>query len=116
MIVEITKMQEEANKTKDRVAADEAVCAGQEAKAIKDECEAELAVAIPALNNAIAALNTLKKGDITEVKSMKTPPRGVVTTMEAVCIMFKIKPDMVKNPDGFGKVADYWAPAKKQLL
>lgn len=34
----------------------------------QDECEAELAVALPLLENALAALNTLTKADITEVR------------------------------------------------
>jgi dynein heavy chain len=43
------------------VKADEAVANKQAegAKAIKDECDAELAKAMPILNAAIAALNTL---------------------------------------------------------
>ena len=55
------------------VAADEAVAneAAAAAQAIKDECEGDLAKAIPALNSAIAALNTLKPNDISLVKSMK---------------------------------------------
>ena len=55
------------------VAADEAVAneAAATAQAIKDECESELAEAIPALEASIAALNTLKPADITEVKTMK---------------------------------------------
>ena len=55
------------------VAADEAVAnkAAAEAQAIKDDCENDLKVAIPALESALAALNTLKPADITIVKSMK---------------------------------------------
>ena len=55
------------------VAADEAVAnkAAAAAQAIKDDCESDLAEAIPALNAAIHALNTLKPQDITLVKSMK---------------------------------------------
>jgi hypothetical protein len=36
----------------------------QEARAIKEECEAILAEALPALNAAISALDTIKKSDI----------------------------------------------------
>ena len=55
------------------VAADEAVAneAASKSQAIKDECEADLAEAIPALEAAINALNTLTSKDITLVKSMK---------------------------------------------
>lgn len=45
-------------------------------QAIKDECEADLAEALPALRAAIKALDTLTKADITEVKGMKSPPAG----------------------------------------
>lgn len=43
------------------VKADEEVANKQAeaAKAIKDECDADLAVALPILNSALAALNTL---------------------------------------------------------
>jgi dynein heavy chain len=118
MIVKITKMAADAAVVAEKVAKDKAGCDKQAAaaKAIKDDCEAELAVAIPALNAAVKALDTLKKSDITEVKSMKTPPSGVVLTMGAVCIMFGIKPDKIKNPSGFGKVDDFWGPAKKKVL
>ena len=55
------------------VAADEAVAneAAAAAGAIAAECEGDLAEAMPALEAALAALNTLKPADITLVKSMK---------------------------------------------
>ena len=68
------------------------------------ECQADLAEAIPLLAGAIKALNTLKSSDITEVKAMKTPPGGVVLTMHAICVMMKVKPDKIKDPEGVGGV------------
>ena len=61
------------------VAAEEAVAndAAAAAQAIKDECENDLAEAIPALEAAIAALNTLKPSDITLIKSMKVRSRRI---------------------------------------
>ena len=71
------------------VKVDEAVANEQAkaAKAIKDECDADLAEAIPALNSALAALDTLTPQDITLVKSMKQPPAIIKLVMEAVCVM-----------------------------
>ncbi|KNC96829.1 uncharacterized protein SPPG_07663 [Spizellomyces punctatus DAOM BR117] len=87
-----------------------------EAKAIKDDCEADLAEAIPALESALEALDTLKPQDITLVKSMKNPPGAVKLVMEAICIMKGIKPARIKDPGGSGKmVEDYWGPAQKVL-
>ncbi|KAJ3342024.1 Dynein heavy chain 7, axonemal [Gonapodya sp. JEL0774] len=86
------------------------------AKAIKEECEADLSEAIPALNAAMEALDTLKPADITVVKSMKNPPGAVKLVMEAICIMKDVKPARVKDPGGSGKmVEDYWGAAQKLL-
>lgn len=71
------------------VMEDEAVANEQakDAQAIKDECDADLAEAMPILNAALTALNTLTPADIAIVKTMKNPPRGVKLVMEAVCIL-----------------------------
>lgn len=73
LMVKIEKDTVEAEAKKEVVAADEAVAnkAAAKAKGIKDECESDLAEALPALEAAIAALNTLTPKDITLVKSMK---------------------------------------------
>ena len=54
-----------AEKTSAKVAADEAAAniKAADAKALKDECEMELAEAMPALEAALAALDTLKVRD-----------------------------------------------------
>lgn len=86
------------------------------AQAIKDECDADLAEALPILNSALEALNTLTPADITLVKSMKTPPKGVKIVLEAVCILKGIKPDRIPDPSGSGKmIEDYWGPSKRLL-
>ncbi|GBG29641.1 Dynein heavy chain 7, axonemal [Hondaea fermentalgiana] len=110
--------QKEADQQKEIVQRDEAQAKEQAASCEKDkaECEEMLAEAIPALEGAVKALSTLSKNDITEVKSLKTPPAGVKLTLEAVCIMMGVKPRKVPNPNGKGKVDDYWEPAKKELL
>ncbi|RLN75627.1 hypothetical protein BBJ28_00023466 [Nothophytophthora sp. Chile5] len=115
----ISREQKEANATKDIVGAEEQLCNAQaaEANGIKESCEEELAEAIPALENAVKALQTLTKGDITEIKAMKKLPDGVKLVMEAVCIMMRVPPVKVKDPaGGTKKVNDYWGPAQKSLL
>ena len=46
-----------------------------------------MAVAMPALNAAVSALDTLKQQDISLVKAMTSPPAGVRMVMEAICIL-----------------------------
>jgi len=119
LIVQIDKDTIEANAKKAVVEKDEVVCKAQaeEANAIKQSCEQGLAKALPALDGAVKALKSLSKGDIGEVKAMKTPPPGVVLTMEATCMMFGVKPDKIKDPAGGNKkVDDYWGTAKAKLL
>ena len=68
------------------VGADEAVAneAAAVAKGIKDECEGDLAEALPALESAIQALDTLKPSDISMVKTMK-----VAATCNLEIILFE---------------------------
>ncbi|KMQ95743.1 dynein heavy chain axonemal [Lasius niger] len=101
---------------KEIVAADEALAneAAAAAQAIKDDCESDLAEATPALEAALAALDTLKPADITIVKAMKSPPAGVRLVMEAVCVLKGVKPERVQDPTG-QMIDDYW-PASIKLL
>ncbi|XP_046853910.1 dynein axonemal heavy chain 12-like isoform X2 [Xenia sp. Carnegie-2017] len=118
MLTVIEKESAEVEAASKIVREDEAVANAQaaEAQALKDECEGELAEALPALEAALAALNTLKPSDITIVKSMKNPPAGVKLVMAAVCVMKDVKPDKINDPSGTGgKILDYWGPSKKIL-
>nr|XP_037859690.1 dynein heavy chain 12, axonemal isoform X4 [Chlorocebus sabaeus] len=115
-VIEIESVQVEAKRQ--FVKLDEEVASGkaEEAQALKNECESDLAEAIPALEAALSALDTLKPADITIVKSMKNPPSGVKLVMAAVCVMKDIKPEKISDPSGTGgKILDYWGPSKKLL-
>ena len=94
----------------------EANAEAQKSSAMKQECEEELAEAIPALESALKALDTIKPADIGAMKSMANPPAGVKLVMEGVWIMLEIKPDKVNDPNGgTKKVLDFWGPSKKLL-
>jgi len=58
-----------------------------EVSAIKNDCEKVLAEAMPALNKALAALDTLNKADIGEMKNYATPPEDLVLVMDAVSVL-----------------------------
>ncbi|KAJ3181585.1 Dynein heavy chain 7, axonemal [Gaertneriomyces sp. JEL0708] len=116
IMVQIEKESAEVAQVKTVVKGDEEIASAKaaEATAIKEDCEAQLAEAIPALEAAIAALDTLKKSDIDLLKTMKSPPAGVKFVMEAVCVMKDVKP--VKVADSSGKKEEsYWVPAQKML-
>nr|XP_046272657.1 dynein axonemal heavy chain 3 isoform X2 [Scatophagus argus] len=118
MMVKIEGETVEVDAKKELVSADEKVAneAAAAAQAIKDECEGDLAEAMPALEAALSALDTLKPADITVVKSMQNPPGLVKLVMESICIMKGIKPERKPDPSGSGKmVEDFWGPSKKLL-
>ncbi|GFR44543.1 hypothetical protein Agub_g5814 [Astrephomene gubernaculifera] len=114
----VDRQTQEAEAKKVVVVGEEAVAneKAASAKAIKDECEADLAVALPLLESALKALDTLTKADITEVKAMKNPPKAVKLVMEAVCQMLSIKPNKVNDPaNPARKINDYWGPSQGLL-
>ncbi|KAJ8968034.1 hypothetical protein NQ317_017171 [Molorchus minor] len=115
---QVSVMQDELTRpAAEIVGADEAVAneACGSCQAIKDDCESDLSEAIPALEAAVDALNTLKPADITLVKSMKNPPSGVKLVMEAVCVMKQVKPDRKPDPSSGKMVEDFWGPSTKLL-
>ncbi|XP_075883238.1 dynein axonemal heavy chain 12 isoform X2 [Nelusetta ayraudi] len=115
-VIAVESVEVEAKSKIVRVDEEAATIQASEAQALKDECESDLAEAIPALEAAVSALDTLKPSDVTIVKSMKNPPAGVKLVMSAVCVMKEIKPDRIADPAGTGKkVLDYWGPSKKLL-
>ena len=81
--------------------AEEAAAMCAMVKVVADECQADLDVAMSALNNAAKALDSLTKAYITEVKAYAKPAPAVRITMEGVCIMLDETPD--------------WPTAKKVL-
>mmetsp|Transcript_46773 Transcript_46773/g.83798 ORF Transcript_46773/g.83798 Transcript_46773/m.83798 type:complete len:4084 (-) Transcript_46773:846-13097(-) len=98
--------------SKDQKIADEAkvVCMKEEADTqvimdeaavIKADCQKDLDLAMPAFHAAVAALDSLDKKDIDEVKSFAKPPEKVAYTLEAVCTLLKEGKD--------------WASAKKVI-
>lgn len=76
-----------------------------DAKAIKDECEGALALAMPILEEALAALDTLSPNDINYVKKLSNPPGAVKLVMEAVCVILDVKPVKV----GYGDPQEQYA-------
>uniref|UniRef100_A0A8C3L5I1 Dynein axonemal heavy chain 12 n=1 Tax=Chrysolophus pictus TaxID=9089 RepID=A0A8C3L5I1_CHRPC len=114
--IEIESAEVEQKRKVVKVDEEIATKKAEEAQALKNECESDLAEAIPALEAALEALDTLKPSDISIVKSMKNPPSGVKLVMAAVCVMKDIKPEKIPNPSGTGgKILDYWGPSKKLL-
>ncbi|GMT34086.1 hypothetical protein PFISCL1PPCAC_25383, partial [Pristionchus fissidentatus] len=88
--------------------------AATKAQALKVESEEDLANALPSLEAAVDALETMKQSDISSLKTMRYPPYGVRICMEAVCILLGEAPTRIPNPAGEASI-DYW-PTGQRLL
>ncbi|XP_057699654.1 dynein axonemal heavy chain 6 isoform X1 [Corythoichthys intestinalis] len=87
--------QESADETRRIVKEEEAIAKvkAEDTQAIADDTQRDLNEALPALEGANQALNSLDKADISELKVFTKPPDMVMTVMEAVCILLNCKPD-----------------------
>jgi dynein heavy chain len=70
---------------------------------------------MPDLLAAEASLKSLNKNDISEVRSMKRPPFGVIYVIESICIVKGIKPNKLPGRMPGEKVLDYWEPGRNML-
>ena len=59
----------------------------EETQNIADDAQRDLDEALPILQAAITALDSLDKSDISEIKVFSKPPELVQTVMEAVAIL-----------------------------
>ncbi|EDV95542.1 GH15722 [Drosophila grimshawi] len=117
MMLEINTETLAASAAAEQVKQDEEVASVQAeaAQVLKSECEKDLAKAIPVLEDALAALNTLKPADITLVKSMKNPPPVIKLVMAGVCVMKGVPAERIPDPATGKMVNDFWGPSKRIL-
>ncbi|XP_012629713.3 dynein axonemal heavy chain 6 [Microcebus murinus] len=87
--------QESADQVRNVVQEDEAIAKvkAEETQAIADDAQRDLEEALPALDAANRALDSLDKADISEIRVFTKPPDMVMTVMEAISILLNAKPD-----------------------
>jgi dynein heavy chain, axonemal len=115
LMIKISKDQETADGVRKIVAEEEAIVREQavQTEAIANDAQRDLDAAIPALESAFKALDALEKKDIAELKVFSKPPDAVLMVMEAICILFKVKPDwdnskkLLGDPQLMKKMQDY---------
>mmetsp|Transcript_8855 Transcript_8855/g.26550 ORF Transcript_8855/g.26550 Transcript_8855/m.26550 type:complete len:1938 (-) Transcript_8855:1349-7162(-) len=95
LLVEIVSERRIADEQRKQVEGDSERIGKEEieCKAIADDAEAELNVALPALEKAMAEVQKLDKSAISEVKAYKSPPKQVETVLAAVMILFTKQTD-----------------------
>jgi dynein heavy chain len=104
--------------TRKVVEAETAITQGETDRVLKqkEEVEADLRIAEPALDAAVAALDTINDKDISFIKNLQKPPDKIKTVCRAVCVMLQIPPVRIPDPDDPSKrIMDYWVPSQKML-
>lgn len=101
--IQVTQVQgafDVAEVQRQNVKKDEAVAMEGASKAgeIAANCNAIMADALPLIQEAEAALNTLSSGDIAILKTFKSPPAPIKIIGEAICILKEAKAEKVPNP------------------
>merc|ERR1719181_7097 len=111
VIVSERRAAEEQKKTveadSERIGKEEVEC-----KAIADDAQQDLAVALPALEKAMAEVDKLDKSAISEVKAYAKPPAKVELCMQCVMIYFGGKGDWDTAKKKLGE-ADFLVQIKK---
>eukprot|EP00771_Trimastix_marina_P003253 gnl/Trimastix_PCT/4478.p1 GENE.gnl/Trimastix_PCT/4478~~gnl/Trimastix_PCT/4478.p1 ORF type:complete len:2540 (-),score=952.78 gnl/Trimastix_PCT/4478:132-6824(-) len=119
MMVSLGRDREAASVTRNHVQKEEQDATEQAAKckAIKEDAESDLAQALPELEGAQRALKQLRIDMITEVARYTNISAGVRLVIEAMCIVLRIAPKRVDDPDNIGKKKDdYWSAARSVLM
>lgn len=115
----IERDTKEADATKTIVAAEEAEAAEKEAEVtlVKNDADADLAVALPMLEEAVKKVRNMSVADLVELKAVNTPSPTVVRIFEMVYYMLKDAKNLSKpkkpndpkkreyDPDGFFDLA-----------
>ena len=106
-----------AEKVREVVSAETAVAqeSADAANAIKTRCETELAKALPALQAAEKALDSIQKKDVTDMKTVKVLHEDVERSLKGVMILFDIVPEKKMDPTTQKRVEEWGGPAKKML-
>uniref|UniRef100_A0A8D2LWB0 Dynein axonemal heavy chain 11 n=1 Tax=Varanus komodoensis TaxID=61221 RepID=A0A8D2LWB0_VARKO len=99
LITKIGLQTEKVSKEKAIADAEEQKVAAIQAEVCRKqkECEADLMKAEPALVAATAALNTLNKDNLSELKAFANPPPAVINVMAAVMVLLANKGKVPKD-------------------
>ncbi|OAF68192.1 hypothetical protein A3Q56_04070 [Intoshia linei] len=107
----------EIEEKKEALAAEEAMSNEIVARAtqIRNECENDVTLAKPLLEEACTALNDINLNDIADVKAMRNPHVIIKLVMESVCVLLEIKPERKKDRNTGKPYDDYWSSTQKLL-
>ena len=88
-----------------------------EIAAVKDDAERDLAAAKPALDAALEALNSIKDGDIKNLKALKKPPQIIMRIFDCVLLLRMQPMNKAEYVDDKGRpvIAGNYSEAQKMM-
>lgn len=111
--IEVEQKVREAEDLSETVGREKAVCEKEGAEATvekgkceiiqaevtqkQEDCECDLAAALPAVGKAMAALDTITKKDLGEMKALKKPPAGIDDVMAACLVLLSPAEGVIKD-------------------
>ena len=106
-----------AQKEQDKVEAETAVAqvAADKTEAIKLDCQKDLDEALPALEAAARALNSIQSKDVAELRTIKQFHPDVIRVFQCVCVLLgaEVKKEL---DNATGKRVEDWVTPSKKLL
>ena len=117
VLSEIAQKAAEAEKIKEtiKVSAEEAEVIVKEIEVERVRAEETLSLARPALDEAEAALNTIKQAHIASVRKLGRPPHLIMRVMDCVLLLFRRKLPPPRIDPGHPCFKPSWSEALKVL-
>ena len=114
MVADLEVRQKDAGEVERVTAAEESEARKlfQAVAAIKKECEDALVVALPVYRDALKALDTLEKADVTEMKNYANPAADIVLVIKAVCLLRGVKESWDDGKKLMANVGDFLTALK----
>ena len=110
---------QEQQTVKEQVLKEEEVVLAQKeiSEKMRDDCQTRLNKALPELHAAIEALKTINTQDFITMRSYNRPHELIQLTLETVCILLGVKPEVVERTVRGKRVKthEYWDKAKRLL-
>ena len=107
----------------------EAAAMDTKATAIRDKVNDAQADLNEAADDAVKCLEAVQVKHLQELKHLSSPPAGVKLTMEAICVMFQVKPVMKADPSVLRRsrtasdlqnpvqmIPDFWEATQRNVL